>query len=124
MVLSAFGLIACVIACVGLYGSLAFLVRARSRELGVRLALGAHGGQLRGSVIRHGLLLCAAGITLGLSAATLGAQSLASLTFGVASLDAATCLFASSAMLLVALIACWIPAQCAARINPMEILRE
>lgn len=124
MVLSAFSLVACMIACIGLHGSLALLVRARRRELAVRLAVGAQTSRLRALIVRRGLLLAGAGTALGLGGAAAAARSIASLTFGVASLDLQTSVLAAAAMLLVALIASWIPAQRAARISPIELLKD
>jgi ABC-type antimicrobial peptide transport system permease subunit len=122
--LSAFGIIACVIAAVGLYGTLAWLVRARSRELGVRIALGADVRELRSIIIRRGLLLAAAGIGLGLAAAAGTAGLMESMVFGISPIDVPTYAVAGAVMLFVAFGASWVPARRAARLNPIAILRE
>jgi predicted permease len=122
--LSAFGLLACVIACVGLYGALAWLVRARSREFGVRAALGASPDELRGLIVRRGLTLAGAGIALGLIAASFAAGFLSSMVFGISPTDAPTFAVAAVTMVLVAFAACWIPARRAASVNPHVILRD
>jgi hypothetical protein len=122
--LSAFGVIACAIAAVGLYGTLAWLVRARSRELGIRIALGADARELRSIVMRRGLLLAAAGIGLGLASASAAAELMESLLFGVSPIDVPTYAVAGAVMLCVAFCASWLPATRAARLNPIAILRE
>ena len=124
MALSAFGVIACAIAAVGLYGALAWLVRARSRELGIRIALGADARGLRSIVLRQGLLLAGAGVGLGLAGAAAVAGLMESLVFGISPLDGPTYVVAATVMLLVALSASWLPARRAARLNPIAILRE
>ena len=99
MALSAFGIIACVIAAVGLYGALAWLVRARSRELGVRIALGANARELRFIVMRQGLLLAGSGVALGLAGAAATAGLMESLVFGVSPIDGPTYAVAGAVML-------------------------
>jgi len=124
MALSAFGIIACVIAAVGLYGALAWLVRARSRELGVRIALGANARELRFIVMRQGLLLAGAGVVLGLAVAAATAGLMESLIFGISAIDGPTYAAAGAVMLFAAFCASWLPARRAARLNPIAILRE
>jgi len=124
MALSAFGVIACVIAAVGLYGALTWLVRARSRELGIRIALGADARELRSIVLRRGLLLAGAGVGLGLAGAAALAGLMESLVFGVSPIDGPTYAVAAAVMLFVAFCASWFPAKRAARLSPLAILRE
>jgi len=124
MALSAFGVIACAIAAVGLYGALAWLVRARSRELGIRIALGADARELRSIVMRRGLVLGGVGVGLGLAGAAAAAGLMESLVFGISPLDGPSYFVAATVMLLVAVCASWLPARRAARLNPIAILRE
>ena len=119
-----FGAIAVAFACVGLYGTLAWVVRTRRREMGIRLALGAGAGDLRRLVIGQGLRLAGTGIGLGLVAALLLSRLLTSLVYGVSTTDLPTFAVTAAIMAGVAAVACWIPAQRAARLDPVETLRE
>ena len=121
--LAVFGVVAATIAFVGLYATLAWIVRARHRELGIRLVLGAEAGQIRTLVIRRGLLLASLGIVAGLVVATVLADTLASMVFGIAPTDVPTFAAAAGGMLALAVVASWIPARRAAAVNPVEILR-
>jgi predicted permease len=120
----AFGLVALVLAVIGIYGVLSGSVTERTRELGIRLALGAPTGAVLKLVLWQGLKLGAAGIALGLLGALAVTRLLQSLLFGISATDPLT--FAMSAFLLlsVALIACWLPASRATRIDPMVALRH
>jgi putative ABC transport system permease protein len=120
----AFGLVALVLAVIGIYGVLSGSVTERTRELGIRLALGAQTGAVLKLVLWQGLKLGAAGIALGLLGALAVTRLLQSLLFGISATDPLT--FAMSAFLLlsVALIACWLPASRATRIDPMVALRH
>jgi predicted permease len=122
--LSAVGAIACVIACVGLYGSLAWLVRSRRRELGIRLALGADVADLRWIVLRRGLVLAGTGILPGLAAAAVAGQYLESLIFGVAPTDIPTFALAAAGMFGVAFLASALPARTAGSVRPIEVLKD
>jgi len=120
----AFGLVALVLAVIGIYGVLSGSVTERTRELGIRLALGAQTGAVLKLVLWQGLKLGAVGIALGLLGALAVTRLLQSLLFGISATDPLT--FAMSAFLLlsVALIACWLPASRATRIDPMVALRH
>jgi putative ABC transport system permease protein len=124
LALSAFGVVACAIACVGLYGSLAWLVRTRRREIGIRVALGARAGSITGIVLRRGLSLAGAGIALGLTAAFAATGLLGSLVFGVSPTDPTTFVAAALAMLAVAFGASLLPARQASSISAVEILGD
>ena len=119
-----FALAALLLAGIGLYGVLSSDVAQRTQEIGVRLALGADPKQLRWMLVRRGLLLTAAGLGTGLAAAFLLGKVLANLLFGVTATDLLA--FAGAAVVLatVALVACWVPAQRAARLDPVEALRR
>jgi putative ABC transport system permease protein len=120
----AFGLVALMLAVIGIYGVLSGSVTERTRELGIRLALGAQTSTVLKLVLWQGLKLGAAGIVLGLLGAVAFTRLLQSLLFGISATDPLT--FAMSAFLLfsVALVACWLPAARATKIDPMVALRH
>jgi predicted permease len=119
-----FGLVALALAAVGLYGVLAYSTRQRTREMGIRMALGAGQGEVLRLVLRQGAGLAAAGLALGLLAAAATTRFVRSLLFGVAETDLLT--FAAVAVVLaaVALAACAVPAWRAARVQPLQALRH
>ena len=107
----------------GLYGVLSYSVAQRRREIGVRAALGAPAGDLLRLVIGQGIRPALAGLAIGLVAAYTMANLMASLLFGVAPRDPQTFIATAGVMLLTAVIASWLPARRATRIDPMEALR-
>jgi putative ABC transport system permease protein len=114
---------AIVLAAVGLFGVLATLVRQRQRELGVRLALGASAAEVAQLVVRRGLVLASAGVLAGGAAALVVNQSLRALLFDVSPTDAATLGGTCVLLLVVALLAAWLPARRATSIEPAIALR-
>jgi predicted permease len=108
---------------VGLYGVIAYVVTLRTRELGVRIALGAQPRAVAAMVTRQGLLLSVAGIAIGLVVVMVVARFLRSLLFEVAPTDPLALVGASGTLVVFALLASWIPARRAARVNPTEALR-
>jgi putative ABC transport system permease protein len=123
VLLGLFAGVAMLLAAIGLYGVMAYSVSQRTREIGIRMALGAQRGDVLLQVMRQGLNLTILGVAVGLVGAFVLTRVLAHLLFGVTPRDPFT--FAGVALLLVAvaLIACWLPARRAMRINPMEALR-
>ena len=119
-----FAALAALLAVVGIYGVMAFAVSERRREIGVRLALGARGGSVLAAVLREGAVLAAIGVALGLAGAFAATRLLESALFGISPLDPAT--YAATAALLAAavVVACWVPARRAARVDPLVALRE
>ena len=124
LLLSVFGGLALMLSAVGVYGVMAFSVSRRTREIGVRMALGARRGDVVRLVLADGLRLVVAGTALGLGAALAGARWLESFLYGISSLDGMT--FASVPVLLaaVASIACLVPARRAANVDPLVALRS
>jgi predicted permease len=121
--LSGFGVLALLLAALGLYAVLAYAVSRRTREIGVRMALGAQVADVLAMVLRQGLRLLAAGLLLGLGGAFAATRLLRGFLFEVQPLDPLT--FGAGAALLaaVALLACWLPARRATRVDPMAALR-
>jgi putative ABC transport system permease protein len=119
----AFGLVALVLAAIGIYGILAGSVAERTREIGVRAALGATRADILTLVLRQGMTMTFMGLAVGLCAALIAARALNAMLFGVTWLDRLTYLCATLALIAVSAIACLIPARRAASIDPMEALR-
>jgi predicted permease len=108
---------------VGIYGVIAYVVAQRRREVGIRMALGAAAGEVQGLFVRHGLIITGIGLTLGAVAAAGVSQVLTSLLFNVSPLDPVTYGSGITALALVALLAAWIPARQATRVDPATALR-
>jgi predicted permease len=121
---SAFGLLGLVLASVGIYGVLAYSVAQRTKEIGIRMALGAIPRHILTMVLGEAASLSAAAIALGMSAALLVMRFVKSMLFGVAPSDPATLWGAAALLMIVALGASWIPARRAASVQPMEALRR
>ena len=120
----AFSGIALLLAGVGIFGVIAYSVAQRTHEIGLRTALGASRGRVMALVLRHALLLIAAGLGIGLVGAALGTRFMASLLFGVQPHDLVSMAAAVVTLGLVGLFAAWIPARRAAAVDPLVALRE
>ncbi|HEY1342464.1 MAG TPA: ABC transporter permease [Bryobacteraceae bacterium] len=122
--LGAFAALALLLAAIGLYGSLSYAVTQRSREIGLRMALGASSRGVLGMVVGRGLALTGAGLAIGLALAAAGTRSMKTMLYGVDALDPATYAGVSGLLCAIAALACWIPARRAARVDPIVVLRE
>ena len=122
--LGAFAALALLLASIGLYGVLSYAVTQRSREIGLRMALGASARSVRGMVVGRGLALTGAGLAIGLVLAALGTRSMKSLLYGVDAMDPATMAAVCGLLCAIALVACWVPARRASRVDPIVVLRE
>jgi ABC-type antimicrobial peptide transport system permease subunit len=120
---SFFGLLALVLACVGLYGLLSYEVSRRTREIGIRMALGAHPGSLLKLVLRQGIVLAVAGAAVGIGVALGVTRYLTSMLYDVHANDPLTMIAVAALLTVVALTACYIPARRAMRVDPMVALR-
>lgn len=118
-----FGAIGLVLAVVGVYGVLAQLSRNRTREMGIRIALGAQAGQVRWLVVRQGLRLTIAGLLIGGLAASFATRALTKLLFGVTPNDPLTLTLVAVLLAGTSIAAAWLPASRASRADPMEALR-
>ena len=117
------GAVALLLAISGLFGVIAYSVSQRTREIGIRMALGAKRGKVVEMVLRQGMILAGAGTLIGLAGAFAATRLLSSLLLGVGPLDPLTFALVPMLLLVVALLACVIPARRAAKVDPMEALR-
>jgi predicted permease len=124
LLMTVFGGVALLLAAIGVYGLVAYSVRERTREIGIRMALGARGERIVSMVLRQGLALVTAGVAIGLTAAYLLADLLASLLYGVEPRNAGVFVGVPAVLALVALAAVSIPAYRASRVDPLQALRH
>jgi putative ABC transport system permease protein len=117
------GAMALVLGIVGIYGVLAYAVSQRTHEMGIRLALGAQRGDLTRMFVRAGLTLAAAGVPIGIAASAGLTRVLTSLLYGVSPLDPATYLAVPTVLVVTIVVASYVPARRAARVDPVEALK-
>jgi putative ABC transport system permease protein len=124
VLLGAFSALSLALVAVGLYGLLSYLVAQRTREIGVRLALGARPGAILTQVLGQGARLLAVGVALGLLAGVALRRVLASLVFGVTATDLGNLAAAGGVLGVVTVLACYLPARRASAVDPIVVLRD
>jgi len=122
--LAVFALLALVLAALGIYGVMSYAVTRRTRELGVRIALGAQSRDVLKLMVSEGIKMALLGLVFGLAGAVIVARVLAGLLFGVGATDPVTFAIVTLLLLAVALLACWIPARRATKVDPLTALRH
>jgi predicted permease len=122
--LTFFGVLAALLAAIGIYGVMAYSVAQRTTEIGIRMALGARAGAVVHMVARQGMTFAVVGVVLGVLAAQALQRVVASQLFGVTAADPVTILLVVAALLVLTLLACWVPARRATRVDPMVALRN
>ena len=123
LLLTIFAGAALLLAAIGIYGLMAYVVEQRTREIGVRLAVGATAGRVGAMVIRQGMVIAVLGVAIGLASALALTRVLAALLFGVTSRDPLVFATVPVLLALVALVGVWVPARRAARVSPLAALR-
>ncbi len=123
LLLSIFALLASGLAALGIYGVVAFVVAQGTKDMGIRMALGATPRRIALLVVQHGLLMAAGGIALGIAGALVLTRLMRTLLFGIGPTDPVTYLLVSALVVATALAACYLPARRAARLDPMRSLR-
>ena len=118
-----FGGSALLLAAIGIYGLMAYSVEQRTQEIGIRLALGAQASQVRNMIVRQGMVLAIVGVAIGLGAAFGLARFIATFLFGVTKRDPLVFVGVPAVLTLVALLAVWLPARRASRVDPIIALR-
>jgi ABC-type antimicrobial peptide transport system permease subunit len=119
-----FGLLALALACIGIYGVMAYSVSQRTNEIGIRMALGAQPGRVLRMVIGEASWMAAIGVAAGVAGALALGRVIASMLYGLKAWDPATILVSATLLIVVALAASWIPARRAAGVDPMRALRH
>jgi len=122
-VVGGFALSALLLAMVGIYGVIAYAVRDRHRELGIRIALGAPRSSVIGLVLRDGLSIVAIGIVAGIVVSAAASRVLSSLLYGITATDVKTYALASIVLVVMAVVAAWLPARRAATVDPLISMR-
>jgi predicted permease len=121
---SLFAVIALLLTAIGLYGVMAYSVSQRTREIGIRMALGAQAGNVLRLIVKQGMTLVLIGVALGLITSFAMTRLMRTMLYEVSAIDPVTYIFVPSLIGVVALLACWIPARRAAKVDPMVVLRH
>ncbi len=124
MLLGTFGIAALGLAAIGIFAVMAYTVVQRTQEIGVRIALGAAPGRVRGLVIRQGLAVAGTGVGIGLLLSLGLTRLMSSLLFEISTLDPVAYLTSTPLLLLVSLLACYLPAFRASRVDPLQVIRS
>jgi ABC-type antimicrobial peptide transport system permease subunit len=124
LLMTVFALSALALAAIGIYGVMAYAVQQRTREIGVRLALGAEPGAVRRMVVMQGMRLALSGVVIGVAAAYGLSRYMSTLLFGVAARDPVVFVGVPLLLAIIALIAVWVPAARASQIDPLNALRS
>jgi ABC-type antimicrobial peptide transport system permease subunit len=123
LLMTIFGSAALLLAAIGIYGLIAYMVEQRTQEIGIRLALGAEASQVRNMIVQHGMGLALAGVVIGIGAVWGLSRLIESLLFGVKARDPLVFVSVPAVLSVVAFLAVWIPANRVSRVNPVESLR-
>ena len=124
MLIALFSSTALVLSLVGIYGVMAYFVQQHTRDIGIRLAIGGEPGQVRRMVVIKGVRLVVVGVVVGVGAAFVAGRLMSTVLFGVSPTDLRALVGVPLALLLVAVIACLVPAQRAAALDPADVLRD
>jgi putative ABC transport system permease protein len=123
LLLAIFAATALLLAATGVYGVMAYTAAQRTREIGIRMALGAQGSVVIRLILKQGLTLILIGLAAGIAGALAAARAMSSLLYGVSATDPATFASISLTLLTIALLACYLPARRAAKVDPMVALK-
>jgi putative ABC transport system permease protein len=121
--LAGFGGLALLLAAIGTYGVMAYSVSQRTQKIGIRMALGAQRGDVLRLILENGMAMVVAGVVVGLGATLIFTRSISSLLYGIGNFDAISFVGAATVLIAVALVACWLPARHAMRVDPIIALR-
>jgi putative ABC transport system permease protein len=124
LLVSGFAVLALLVSAVGVYGTVNYSVARRTHEIGIRMALGAQRGDVLAMVLKQGVWLTVVGVALGLAGAWASTRALETLLFGVRPTDGEAFVFGSGVLVLAVLLACYIPARRATKVDPSEALRN